>query len=434
MVCVETLPEDAGGGAEISTFYLAKALARHSKVVDEIYFAIGGIAKSFAKELEAEGVNVIVDPALIPIYAYYEGSYLAKVFYRSFSEELILARTKRLIAKLVDQLNIDLLYAHHIYSALPVVAVAKSKNKPSLVAIRDYWPICLSGTMLKRMQEMCDKCDLNIAPLCMSEKSSSSWRYATRRAYYSVYGRYRLFERKRTLENASILVANSKFLRNKLSKFFPKRRIDYVYNPIDLDRFKKMDPKKAQEALRLPDLSQGFVITYVGPAARYKGFYVLVKAIPEILREVGDAILLFAGAIPDYVVDNLKKRFGKKTMFLGYVPPLKMPYVYAVSDIVVFPSIWPECFGRVVAEAMACSKVVVASKVGAIPEYLSHNYSGWLIPQNSPYKLAEAVIFLEKNRRKINIMGENARVIAEKLFSFSMIAREFDQILKRKFS
>lgn len=430
ILCAETIPEEMGGGAEISTYYLAEAISRFSKEVDEVYLAVGDISQNLAQRIRRCGVNLLINPALIPRFAYYTGIFPARAFYRTFCEELLFINSIRYLLDILSKYGIDAIYAHHIYSALPAVASSKILEKPSCVAIRDFWPICLAGTMLRRSQEICDRCRFSEIALCLSEGHGRLLGF--RSAFYNIYARYRLWFRKKILERASILLANSKFLMERLANYFPNNCINFLYNPVDVKRFKPMDSREAFKELKVSRLESEdrFVITYVGPAKRYKGFHVLVKAIPRIMKEVPNVLFLFAGSIPKQVTEYLSRKFKDSVLVMGYVSRLKIPYLYAISDLVVFPSIWPECFGRVVAEAMACSKPVVASSVGAIPEYISHERSGWLIPPNNPNELAESVIVLEDDRKKLKIIGENARKVAEKLFSLEVIAKNFDEIIK----
>src|SRR5207249_1542586 len=53
---------------------------------------------------------------------------------------------------------------------------------------------------------------------------------------------------------------------------------------------------------------------------------------------------------------------------------------FAAMDVLAFPPIRRESFGRVSAEAQACGLPVVASRVGGIPETLRENVSGMLVP------------------------------------------------------
>ena len=50
------------------------------------------------------------------------------------------------------------------------------------------------------------------------------------------------------------------------------------------------------------------------------------------------------------------------------VPYDRIPEIYASADLIIFPSIWPEPFGRIAIEAKAAGKPVIASNIGGIKE------------------------------------------------------------------
>ena len=59
-------------------------------------------------------------------------------------------------------------------------------------------------------------------------------------------------------------------------------------------------------------------------------------------------------------------------------------------DIVVVPSL-AEAQSRVVPEAFAMRKAVVASNVGGLPELVENERTGLLVPRNEPEALASAI-------------------------------------------
>jgi glycosyltransferase involved in cell wall biosynthesis len=59
--------------------------------------------------------------------------------------------------------------------------------------------------------------------------------------------------------------------------------------------------------------------------------------------------------------------------------------------VVVSASTEPEAFGRVVAEAQAIGKPVIAPNHGAAPEILLPEVTGWLVPPSDPQALARAL-------------------------------------------
>jgi glycosyltransferase involved in cell wall biosynthesis len=84
----------------------------------------------------------------------------------------------------------------------------------------------------------------------------------------------------------------------------------------------------------------------------------------------------------------------------GSVDHEDLPSLYRHSHVVVVPSRstpkWIEQFGRVIIEAMACGIPVIATRSGAIPEVCAD--SALLVPEDSPERLAEALVKLYHNK------------------------------------
>ncbi len=68
-----------------------------------------------------------------------------------------------------------------------------------------------------------------------------------------------------------------------------------------------------------------------------------------------------------------------------------MPAAYKIADVVVHASTEPEGFGRVVAEAMAMGRPVIATDIGAPPEIIEEGRTGWLVPPGDAKALAIAI-------------------------------------------
>jgi glycosyltransferase involved in cell wall biosynthesis len=69
----------------------------------------------------------------------------------------------------------------------------------------------------------------------------------------------------------------------------------------------------------------------------------------------------------------------------------QLPAEYRAADVMVFPSTWPEPFGLVPIEAMACGVPVVATGVGGSAEFLVHGENCLLVEPGDPVALAAAV-------------------------------------------
>ena len=86
-----------------------------------------------------------------------------------------------------------------------------------------------------------------------------------------------------------------------------------------------------------------------------------------------------------------------------------MPAAYHWADAVIAPSRRPEAFGRVVVEAGAMSKPVIASNHGGGKETIIDQQTGVLIPPHNPDALAKAIMGLADDPAACDHMGLAAR-------------------------
>jgi len=84
------------------------------------------------------------------------------------------------------------------------------------------------------------------------------------------------------------------------------------------------------------------------------------------------------------------------------------------------PIDWPEPFGLVMAEALACGTPVVARRRGSVPEVVTHGRTGWI--GETDEELAELCGRVGELRR------ENCRAEAERRFSVSAMADGYEQV------
>jgi glycosyltransferase involved in cell wall biosynthesis len=86
---------------------------------------------------------------------------------------------------------------------------------------------------------------------------------------------------------------------------------------------------------------------------------------------------------------NVKPLLGGNIEYVGEVSHDEKVRLLQNARATVFPIQWPEPFGLVMVESMACGTPVVATRMGAVPEVIEQGRSGIIV--DSPAELAEAV-------------------------------------------
>ena len=69
-----------------------------------------------------------------------------------------------------------------------------------------------------------------------------------------------------------------------------------------------------------------------------------------------------------------------------------MPAAYMLADVVVSASTKPEGFGRVIVEAQAIGRPVVATDHGGARETIIPGVTRWLVPARDPVALAQGIM------------------------------------------
>ena len=221
------------------------------------------------------------------------------------------------------------------------------------------------------------------------------------------------------LSSRLILVADA--LRTRFRMTMPTdqmHRLVVIHNGVELPEL-----GEAKELRRTLNKEwaldpQTILMAAVGRVEPLKGAAVLIDALGQ-LPERADYRLLFLGEIePAYHKQLLAKAdalgVAGRIHFMGHRTPVQ-PWIEAV-DFLVHPSIF-EAFPRVILEAMAASKPVVAAMVGGVAEAVSDGETGLLAPAGDAVTLAKAMGRLMRDRLLRERMGRAGRQRAEQYFS-----------------
>ena len=104
---------------------------------------------------------------------------------------------------------------------------------------------------------------------------------------------------------------------------------------------------------------------------------------------------------------------------------------YQEQEVLVFPSLHPESFGMVVAEAMATGVVPISSGVGGAIEVITHGRNGLLVPPGNSEALADELAWCVSNKTALKSMAKKAIKDSIKLYAPTRSAIELHKCFKQ---
>ena len=128
-----------------------------------------------------------------------------------------------------------------------------------------------------------------------------------------------------------------------------------------------------------PSFEPGQYLAFLGRLSPDKGPEVAIR----IARDAGTPLRI-AAKLPredeDYFKDRLEPLIdGRHAELTGEVDENSKEGFLAGASALLFPIDWPEPFGLVMIEAMACGTPVIAFRQGSVPEVIEHGVSGFVV-------------------------------------------------------
>jgi glycosyltransferase involved in cell wall biosynthesis len=138
-------------------------------------------------------------------------------------------------------------------------------------------------------------------------------------------------------------------------------------------------------------------ILFVGTDWQRKGGPVLVEAFRTVLDTYPDATLTIVGCTPKLNIPNCN--------VVGRLPLSEVKKYFEQASVFCLPTTL-EPFGIVFLEAMAHKLPIIASNIGAIPDFILEGKNGYLVEPNNSWQLSQQIINLIGSWEKCKTFGE----------------------------
>ena len=212
----------------------------------------------------------------------------------------------------------------------------------------------------------------------------------------------------------------------RLALYSPEN-VTTIHSGVDIDRFSGtlVDNRNKKKSLGLD--SRYRVVGTVGWLLPIKGPKVLLDAMKIIWQSLSDAALVYVGKGPLLEALQHQARLSgvnKKVKFLGWREDIQE--ILPILDIFVLPSL-NEGMGRVLVEAMASGRPIIASRAGGITDLIMHEQNGLLFPPGDSKALADAILSMLKNPDRAKEMGIKGKTLCQQ-FSIEKMIEKIDTL------
>jgi glycogen synthase len=243
------------------------------------------------------------------------------------------------------------------------------------------------------------------------------------------------FERAMAQNSDRIITVSYAMQQDLIQHGWQQSKISVVWNGVDPERY---DPRKIKEAdvagirTRYGIPKDWNMILFVGRLTWVKGVRNILQAMPMVLKEFPNTILVILGKGEEQrdiveTADRLNIK-GNVVYRFDFVPEPERILHYAAADMCIFPSIY-EPFGIVSLEAMAMEKPVVVGARGVVGfrEQVINSgtdQNGVHVNGEDPADIAWGIKEVLRNPEKARNWGENGRKRVLEFFTWRKVADE----------
>ena len=382
----EYFPPKGKGGGEISCFLLGKYLAKNGV---EIHILTSKF-KGTKKEEIIEGIHVhrLTKTGENP------SSILSNIKRSAVYPNSVKKYTKELF----KEYKFDIIHYFNINSIYGLCDI----NCPKVVHINSPVIFCPKGDLLYEGKTECNKfCDYKTFNSCINNSKNIGKLKNTfllkKNIIFKKYI-YKLYKKRSSkLKDFDYYLPISSYLSKRLEILgINKNKISVIPNIVETEDFKEnnSDSKKLN-------------IVYFGGYTEFKGVLILLESLKKLNKEY-TCNLYGSGELKEKIrriIENDKLNVSVNNE-INYS---EIPKVLSKHNVLIFPSIIPEAFGRVIVESMAAGCFPIASKIGGTTDIITNGSIGMLFEPGNSEELTKILEKLELKKINRKVLTENSK-------------------------
>jgi glycosyltransferase involved in cell wall biosynthesis len=250
---------------------------------------------------------------------------------------------------------------------------------------------------------------------------------ASRRVDFHLQGNS--FSRWKHRQVDCFMAASEAIRRMLVADGVPAERTVTVHEGIDVEHVVAAQAVNVHEALWLPHHAP--VVGNVAALVPHKGQRHLVEAAHLVVRDIPDARFVILGEgelreslerqVRDYHLEKHVLLPGFRTDVIGCIKGFDL---FAMSSVT-------EGLGTSLLDAMACSKAIVATQTGGIPEVVEDGVTGVLVAPRDHHAMAAAIVRLLSDDGRRRRMGEAGLARVRERFTVERMVAETAAVYAR---
>lgn len=243
------------------------------------------------------------------------------------------------------------------------------------------------------------------------------------------------------LSQSDAIVSPTQFQADTAPKLF-RDRINIIHDGVDTSALKKSEDafieitKDGEPNNKIRLTKKDKVLTFVNRNLEpYRGYHILMRALPEITEKHPDAHILIVGGNgtsyganapdgtthKDIYFNKVKKDLKSSNIrFVGRVPYNSLVAMLSVSTAHIYLT-YPFVLSWSMLEAMSLEALIIGSKTGPVEELIKHNQNGLLVDFLDHKQLAKTANEVLDNPDDYEVLRKKGRDTIVKNFDLQKI-------------